>query len=476
MSETKKMLRFLITPNVACPYDQRMVKELAAGFNAIGHYAAAWPAPMTAEEILKICESLSIDVVLQINRTRDPDVPWPDHIRHISWYQDVFPETLDGFADGFKAGDILYALSDPGVLGLNVSLPCFVGTLFTGVAPSVFEYRHPTGVQDIDLSLCGGLPPPVHIDLNLEADLLWLVDSLIARVPLIGRAKLLWIARKMFFGKRLPVDYVPYANLVAMANIVESCYRPLRGELDIHQLADIMSHYLAELEDVGADSGSSSVPSTPRSGMFEKILKPYAGRFAGRSDFKARLMRYLAGTSSFLQPAATSPARKAIGYFSQSYPRILDRIALVNLASKVSDSLELYGPGLSAHTFSHPYLKGVIDTQEGLLDIYSRSKINLSNNTHGLGMHSRTFECMAVGGFLFMHESPHDTKVGGMLTAFEPGVHYGSYTPENFVQEANRWLHDEEARLEVGTKARTIIQERHCWHHRAQQIIDDLSR
>src|ERR1039457_1675533 len=110
----------------------------------------------------------------------------------------------------------------------------------------------------------------------------------------------------------------------------------------------------------------------------------------------------------------------------------MDRRTLIDAASKVSKSLELYGPGLSAHEFTVPFFKGVIDTQDGLLDVYCRSKINLSNNTHGLGLHSRTLECMAVGGFIFTHESPHDNKAGGMLTSFEPGVHYGSYTPENF--------------------------------------------
>jgi hypothetical protein len=154
----------------------------------------------------------------------------------------------------------------------------------------------------------------------------------------------------------------------------------------------------------------------------------------------------------------------------------MDREALVQAASSVSASLALYGPGLSAHDFVQPYYKGVIDDKNELLDVYCRSKINLSNNTHGLGLHSRILECMAVGGFIFMHKSPHDEKPGGMLTAFEPNVHYGSYTLENFSEEAARWLKDDQARVQVGIRARSVIRERHCWHHRAQQILDDLNR
>jgi Glycosyl transferases group 1 len=108
--------------------------------------------------------------------------------------------------------------------------------------------------------------------------------------------------------------------------------------------------------------------------------------------------------------------------------------------------------------------------------VYRRSKINLANNTHGLGIHSRTLECMAVGGFIFMHDSPHDSKAGGMLTEFEPDVHYGRYTVESFHEEAVRWLKDSEGRRRVGMQATERIRQRHCWHHRARQIIDDLER
>ena len=83
---------------------------------------------------------------------------------------------------------------------------------------------------------------------------------------------------------------------------------------------------------------------------------------------------------------------------------------------------------------------------------------------------------MAVGGFVFTHESPHDNKPGGMLTSFEPGVHYGVFTPESLHEEAHRWLADEAGRRRVGQQAAAIVRERHRWHHRAQQILDDLRK
>src|SRR5262245_53357425 len=111
-----------------------------------------------------------------------------------------------------------------------------------------------------------------------------------------------------------------------------------------------------------------------------------------------------------------------------------------------------------------------------LLAAYRRSRINLANNTHGFGLHSRTLECMAVGGFVFTHTSPHDTKPGGMLTAFEAGVHFGSFTPETFQDEARRWLKDAADRTKAGERAAAVVREKHMWSNRAQQIIDDLRR
>ena len=471
----RKFLRILITPNVPCPYDQRMVRELADGFNRIGHYGAGLRAPLSAAELVKLCETMSIDVVLQINRTRDPGTPLPSHIRHISWFQDVYPETLDGFAESFYASDILYSLGDPGVLGLNVQMPCYVSSLFTGVAQSTLDFNRRDIHKDIDFSLCGGLPHPVVLNPDIRTDMLWYLDMMIRRMPLAGKSRIMWLARKVLFNKRLPVDYVPYATLQAMLGIVESFYRPLRGELDIHELADAMLQQSTLFEENAFPKIPVNSPAR-RPGKLSMLLKPHSSKLFGRSDLRTRLVRYLAGESMFLQPSTTSPTRKAISYFSQSYPRIMDRVALVEAASRVSKSLELYGPGLSSHEFARPYFKGVIDKQDELLKIYCRSRINLSNNTHGLGLHSRTLECMAVGGFIFMHESPHDNKVGGMLTSFEPGVHYGSYTPENFTEEATRWLKDDSGRMRAGMRAESVIRERHCWHHRAQQIIDDLNR
>lgn len=481
MQLLKSPVRILITPNYRSPYDQRMVGGLADGFNQIGHHARALLTPVSALELAKMCESLSIDVVIQVNRTRNPDIPLPPNVRHISWFQDVFPDTQEGFSESFRPGDILYVLGDANVLGLHVQLPCYVGSLVTGVDQSVIDHRHRSGTAhvdgtaDVDFSLCGYIPPPFVTTPSIRGDVLWFWDDLIKRTPVLGRSKLLWVLRRLLFMRYLPVSYVPYAALVSMKDIVEGVYRPLRGELDIHELAAVMRKNSDLYE--GAFAKQSPVRRGRRhSSRLSMLLKPYVPHHTGRHNVKSSLIRYLAAETLPFHPYTYSPFDSAINYFAQTYPRLLDRVSLLNKILPISQSIELYGPGWDAHPAYQPFHKGIIEDQERLLDVYIRSRINLANNTHGLGLHSRTLECMAVEGFIFMHESPHDDKAGGMLTAFEPGVHYGVFTPENLQDEALGWLKNEKARKQIGVQAAVAIREHHTWRHRAKQIVDDLLR
>ena len=230
-------------------------------------------------------------------------------------------------------------------------------------------------------------------------------------------------------------------------------YRPLRGELDIDSLAEMLREaarpYVAFRPKKPIRHGHWS-----RRGQLGRVLAPY--RVSGAAE--------------------KMPVDGRINHLAREYPRLLDRVALIDAALGVSRSLELYGPGWDSHEALRPYHKGTVNDPYALLSIFRKSRINLANNTHGLGLHSRTLECMAVGGFIFMHRSPHDDKPGGMLTAFELGVHYGAYTPETFREEAKRWLRDEPGRAKVGAQAAAVIREKHLWRHRAEQILRDLSR
>lgn len=413
-----RTLRFLITPNYAAPYDRRMVAGLANGLRSIGHQAFPLTGPIDPNKLSARCNELSVDVVIQINRTRPNEVPLPPSVRYVSWFQDVFPDTNSHFADSFQHSDILYSLGDAEVLGLKTQLPCFVGSLVCGVDDSVFQFKPLRSTNDIDFSLCGFIPPPLQFFSRF--------DRLVSCMPSVMAS---------FVNNNIRRDHVPIEIRTALMNTVEELYHPLRGNLDIHSLANELRKKIE-----GMDT-------------------------SWQSSYSRRMHR-----------AKLSPLERQISYFVREHPRLIDRVSFLNKVIHMSTSLELYGPGWTSHPEFKPYAKGTINTQDDLLEVYRRSRLNLANNTHGLGLHSRTLECMAVGGFIFTHESPNDLKPGGMLTAFEPGLHFGSFSPENLREEALRWLNLDAHRLEAGRRASTLVYQQHRWQHRAQQIDADLKR
>lgn len=460
----------LIVPNCRSSYDRRMVEGLAAGFRAIGQEARALPGPLPGAELARMSEASGAKVVIQVNRVRDPEHPMPRGVRHIAWFQDVFPGTADMLLEGVNQTDIVYALGDPEVLGINVrQLPCYQGSLVTGVDDATLEYAKKPVANPVDFSMCAFIPRPMPIHTGGIENILLLWDRGLNKLPVLKQSEFLWLLRKALFRPYLPLNYVPYTALRAFQEIVRKLYAPLRGALDIHELAAAMRAYLEESANLSEDAGERN---KRKNGRVVRQLE----RMSDRRGSVGAIAKHLLSEHEIFQAGPAAQMDRAVSYFARDFPRLLDRELLINEVLKVSGTLELYGPGWHRHASFRPYARGVIDAQDELLAVYRRSRINLANNTHGLGLHSRTLECMAVGGFIFTHSSPHDDKPGGMLTSFEPGMHYGMFTPENLVEEARRWLHDTKRREKVGRNAAAIIREKHCWRHRAQQIIDDLER
>jgi hypothetical protein len=447
-------MRILITPNYPHHYDQRMVEGLASGFRALDCAAHALPSPINDIEAAAVCRQLDIDVLIQVNRFRPIYNPLPEKVRHVAWFQDIFPATTEIDVSRFRAGDIVYALGDPGVLGLNMTLPCQVGTLLTAVDEgSLSLYTNTPRVKSVDFSLCGYIPAPIKIVRSPRQDLIWFIKDTIRRTPLIGRPMPMRLFWRYVFKNLQETNFVPYAIAAALRGTVEGLYQPLRGDLDIHELATAMRQVVAPVLTRSRRSQQAR-PKPPKRSRLGFIMAPYEGVPFG------------------LQPEIEI----LINYFAREYPRLLDRRLLVQNALLISKNVQLYGDGWQNHDEFRPYSKGFIVAQRELLDVYSRSRLNLMNNTHGIGLHSRTLECMAVGGFIFTHTSPHDNKPGGIETSFEPGVHYGIYSADTFADDARRWLAATDARTDAGTKAAEIIREKHLWRHRAEQVIADLKR
>ena len=444
-------LRFLITPNVANHYDQRMVEGLAKALRAHNHAALALPSPMSELVASTLCKQLDIDVLIQINRFRPTYDPLPAKVRHIGWFQDIFPASFDPGQRDFRDGDIVYTLGDASVLGLNAALPCHVGTLLTGVDESSFSSQSSGYEKRPDFSLCGYIPPPPMIGGNPRQDLLWYIHDTLKRVPLVGQSLPMRVLWRILFRRFEAAGYAPFAIANAARNTVEALYRPLNGDLDSQALAAAIRKIIAPVLIPAKRHSRPKHSSRTRLGF---IMAPYHGTALGQ------------------QPEIHG----LIDHFAHEYPRLLDRCRLVRCALSVSSNVELYGDGWQNHPEFRPYHCGFITVQKALYDIYRRSRLNLANNTHGLGLHSRTLECMAVGGFVFTHASPNDQKAGGIETSFEQGIHYGVYTSETFADDARYWLSNDTARMQAGARAAEVVRDRHLWRHRAAQILADLKR
>ena len=462
----KSKLKILIAPGDAAA-DRRVVAGLESGFRLVGQDAKALATPVESASLADLCDRDSIDVVIQVNRSRNPNVQLPKHVRHIAWYQDVFPTTLEGFTEGFRSGDILYALGDPVVLGLNVQVPCLVETLYTGVDEDAITGPLDDRRKLQDFSLCGYIPPPLIKSPNIANKTLSYWDRLNASLTAPTRSESLWLLRKILFKNYLPADYLPFRAICALSEIVESDYQPLSGNLDIHRLTARMRQFFTD------ESRRMSVPqfAFEMSGNGRKlptVLRCYA--LLGGARAKSVIAQYVNERSSMSQ------VDRAMNYFAREYPRLLDRRKMLNEVLKISSSLKLFGPGWNQHVEYAPYAGGIIRDAQRLFNVYRESRINLANNTHGVGLHSRTLECMAVGGFILMHQSPHDEKPGGIQTSFIPGVHYGQFSPQNLREEALRWLANPSGRQQAGLRAVAVIRAKHCWRHRAEQILRDLQR
>ena len=94
-----------------------------------------------------------------------------------------------------------------------------------------------------------------------------------------------------------------------------------------------------------------------------------------------------------------------IPFLSTDYARFLDRIELARLLSKHSFNFGIFGEEWSSYPEFELFVGNHISKESELFEIYKKSKINLYNNTHGLGMHSKVFEVMLNGALLAIPKS-----------------------------------------------------------------------
>ena len=438
-------MRFLISPNTDEYMDRNSLCGLVRALRAAGHEVYFPSRALDGFETTPICRELGIDVLFQLNRARPYDLP--KNIRHIAWFQDP-PLVPADLGERVQPSDIIYRVLPRQNYEPNITGRCHEGLLFLAMDEVAINAFVPPAEATVDFSFCGTMVPPFNFPSSppdftpfvpraawkrmILATYVRYVSTPVAKTA-VGRS--LWKLLRAMSRGRLPSAEISAAYrlnevltnsvLRAMANVAELLNEPLVGNWDPEKLARKMCEIVA--------------PQLPE-------LSPQMAK-----ELNSRAIEY-----------------------ALHVPRLIERYILVESILHVTDSVELYGVNWNLHPMFAPYHKGTVTGPQALFAIYAKSRLNGAYTARSF-IHRRILECMAVGGFLFTNASIYDRSPGGLHHFFEPGTHYGDYTPNNVQEEACRWLRDDSRRKQVGTNAAAAVREKHLWRHRVKQLIGDLS-
>lgn len=407
-----KINKILIIPSLSNAYDIRMVQGLARGFRDIGISANAKNKKISSEQIVRECKEFGYTVVLKINEVRGVYEQDLKDIRVISWYQDIFCDTSQKLKCGLQNNDVLYTMGDKKILGVSESVQARHDVLMTAVNPEILNIKNRHDNYFHDFSICGFIPKNSEGS-TIKTKVIKIIKLILLSLVNKGLIKIndQQILKKINSENNPDIDSI-------LKMIVEKNYKSLSGSLDINEISNFIKNNIPDSVSIDGDK---------------------------------------------------------INYYAQTYPRKIDRIDLVSELLEFTNSIGLYGPNWDTYPNFKKYYKSVLNDEMSLINIYRGTKINLANNTHGIGIHSRTLEVMAIGGFIATHESINDNLNGGILDGFVPNKHFGFYRKGSIEQDCLKWLSNCNKRIEAGENAKEVIRNKHLWAHRAHKIIRDLN-
>lgn len=486
-------------------YGNSMMSGLAQGLANAGAKTLLMSWDRDAKQRLEILKAA--DYFIQINNLRTVEEQALKNCTFITWFQDIYSSDLDATfqRNGWspEPQDRFYFLSPPEVLGFQfkqVSEEQNLGILFTGIKDKIFHPSHARSRPlhwgkrgSTDIGYITGMPsvfqhknPPNHMKPDLK--LRELFRSRRQKSSDDTRWGNLLVALSLLMdGDTLLVE-----DSLEMKAIAEAHYQPVTGQLDIARLSAELSesepylklfkhreeNHSANIEDYASKSYH----------VYEAALATLVGttkEFGGvpRNPFYiAKLLRRLRPILRDLREVdiLNHTLLEKIDYFSQVYPRIIDRQFLIKAASAVTESFLIWSNS-DELTVSKPYYAGNLTSERDLRDAYATCKIQLHANNHGLALHSRVLEALACKSLVFIHSSgERDSKPGGIddLAQVRDGIRV--YTHENIHEKlseelfnfsSDTYLKEQEKKLQ---KTQQFVLENHTWDRRGEQIVKDL--
>ncbi len=421
-----KNLKILLIPNRVLNYDLIQLEDIKVAFSKFNVDAHIFTLEYSENKIKSFLKDHSFDVIFAINKGKPLGLN--KKIRFISWFQDFYYDS-DNLLENYDQKDIVYFYASPKSFGVTKNINCFTTTLYPGIEPSSVSANLPNlnsnfnlvnEFQNLEFSICGYMPSTIlapFFDLHFR-------NYDYKENHFIDEYFLEWSTNLTHKNEnKYELDFWKLF-MTDLQIIVEANYEPLSGNIDV------------------------------------KFLE-YKIKQRIKKNFKYP-------SSQIFKEWRT--------FFSTEYPRFLDRLVLARLLSKHSYNFGLFGKEwiniLEFKDFSGKH----IENQQELFEIYKKTKINLFNNTHGLGMHSKVIEIMANGGFLALPKSKKNSLVSGINEFFEENEHFVTFTKENFEDLINDWLMDTEKRVKVGKNARKTVINEHTWEKRIKKILRDLEK
>lgn len=210
----------------------------------------------------------------------------------------------------------------------------------------------------------------------------------------------------------------------------------------------------------------------------ERMYVPLTGHLKGNDFFEPLAKAFREKLSEAYGPNVVQEewekVVRSLGYWIIDQPRRLDRIKLAQLSLSVTQNCLFMGNNWKKYPEFTKFSAAHTKNEGFLLKTYASSKINLHTNSHGFGLHSRVLEAMAAGGFIMTHSVADPTRVGRMCEYFEPGKHFGEFTPGDFIEWARFWLENDALRERAINESKKVIEGKHLWKHRAAQVLNDL--
>jgi glycosyltransferase involved in cell wall biosynthesis len=427
------IISFLLIPPNTEYYYLKMLDNLADALIKNGHRAYVIKNNVNCDFVNQFMRRIEVDVVIQINELLNPNLDLPNNSVFISWYQDIFSGDESYINKNISNSNFVITLGCPEILGLTKETKNHLGTFYPGVSESTLKWYSYETPYDLDVSFCGFIP---KFDYQKKSGLLTLRNM--RSIPYPANTLL----KTIFNGSPLDQSYF----FGQMSELVLENYTPLTGSLDVSHLEKTIRDRL------GIDFSYTSYNDRKKS---EKSLF----RNPNLNIFNA-----VKNIESFLQ-------ERAINFFTQTFPRFLDRERLFFFAESLTESFKFYGKNWDKYDYFKGHWGGVINSTAILYSTYKKSKINLANNTHGLGIHTRVLEAMACGGFIAMHNSKRDMLDGGILSSFEEGEHFVYFNKDNL----SELIKDDINRKRITKNAFENVRDNHSWDNRAKQLLGLLT-